>query len=61
MRPIRVALVDDHHVVRQGLRSYLASFPEISVVGAAGTGEEALRLVESWLPDVVVMDLLLHR
>jgi NarL family two-component system response regulator LiaR len=59
MTPIRVALVDDHHVVRQGLHSFLESFPEIAVVGTSGTGEEALRLVESWLPDVVVMDLLL--
>jgi two-component system, NarL family, response regulator LiaR len=59
MTPIRVALVDDHHVVRRGLHSFLESFPEIAVVGTSGTGEEALRLVESWLPDVVVMDLLL--
>jgi NarL family two-component system response regulator LiaR len=59
MTQIRVALVDDHHVVRQGLRTFLESFADIEVVGTAGSGEEALRLVESWLPDVVVMDLLL--
>ena len=56
---IRVALIDDHHVVRRGLRSYLESFADITVVGEAASGEEALRLIEQWLPDVVVMDLLM--
>lgn len=56
---IRVALVDDHHVVRQGLRTYLESYPDMEVVGEAASGEEALRHVERWLPDVVVMDLLM--
>lgn len=56
---IRVALVDDHRVVRQGLRTYLESFPDLEVVGEASSGEEALRHIELWLPDVVVMDLLM--
>jgi two-component system, NarL family, response regulator LiaR len=56
---IRVVLVDDHHVVRQGLRTYLESFPDLEVVGEASGGEEALRHIELWLPDVVVMDLLM--
>src|SRR5205807_3377487 len=56
---IRVVLVDDHHVVRQGLRTYLESFPDMEVVGEASSGEEALRHTELWLPDVVVMDLLM--
>ena len=56
---IRVALVDDHHVVRQGLRTYLESYPDMEVVGEAASGEEALRHIELWLPDVVVMDLLM--
>ena len=56
---IRVALIDDHHVVRQGLRTYLESFPDLEVVGEAASGEEALRHIEFWLPDVIVMDLLL--
>lgn len=56
---IRVALVDDHHVVRQGLRTYLESFADLEVVGEAASGEEALRHIEFWLPDVIVMDLLL--
>ena len=56
---IRVALVDDHHVVRRGLRTYLESFPDLEVVGEAASGEEALRYCEVWSPNVIVMDLLL--
>jgi NarL family two-component system response regulator LiaR len=56
---IRVVLVDDHHVVRQGLRTYLESFPDLEVAGEAASGEEVLRQIELWLPDVVVMDLLM--
>ena len=56
---IRVVLVDDHHVVRQGLRIYLESFPDLQIAGEAASGEEALRLIELWLPDVVVIDLLM--
>ncbi len=56
---IRVALVDDHRVVRRGLRSYLESFPDLEVVGEASSGEEVLRALASWAPDVVVMDLLM--
>jgi len=57
MSKIRIALVDDHRVVQSGLRSYLESFPDLEVVGAASNGEEALGKLEGWLPDVVVMDL----
>ena len=59
MNTIRLALVDDHHVVRRGLRSYLEAFTDITIVGEASSGEEALANVEAWLPDVVVMDLLM--
>lgn len=58
-RPVRVALVDDHRVVRRGLRTLLESFSDLLVVGEASSGEEALRAIETWLPDVVVMDLLM--
>lgn len=57
MSKIRIVLVDDHRVVRTGLRSYLESFPDIEVVGAAASGEEVLENLEAWLPDVAVMDL----
>ena len=56
---IGVVLVDDHRVVRQGLRVYLESFPDITIVGEASSGEEVVRQIELWLPDVVVMDLLM--
>lgn len=56
---LRVVLVDDHHVVRRGLRSFLDSFADIAVIGEAANGEELLAKVEQWLPDVVVMDLLM--
>ncbi len=56
---IRVVLVDDHHIVRRGLRSFLESFPDLVIVGEAASGEEALQQIEEWLPDVVIMDLLM--
>src|SRR5690349_7811063 len=59
MNKIRVALVDDHKVVRQGIRSYFEAFPDIAIVGEASSGEEALANVEKWLPDVIVMDMLM--
>jgi NarL family two-component system response regulator LiaR len=59
MESIRLVLVDDHRVVRRGLRSYLEAYPDITIVGEASTGEEALAQIEGWLPDVVVMDLLM--
>jgi NarL family two-component system response regulator LiaR len=56
---IRVLIVDDHGVVRQGLRMYLALDPELEVVGEAANGAEALRLAHELEPDVVLMDLLM--
>lgn len=57
MNPLRLALVDDHHVVRRGIQSFLGAMPDLSVVGSAASGEELLAQVEGWMPDVVVMDL----
>ncbi len=54
---IRVFLVDDHEVVRAGLRAWLEMEPDIQVVGEAGTAHEALEKVEAARPDVVVVDL----
>ena len=59
MSPIRTVLVDDHRVVQMALRSYLESFADVEVVGAASSGEEALARIGEWLPDVIVMDLLM--
>ena len=55
--PIRVLLVDDHTIVRQGLRSLLESYPNIAVVGEASDGEEALASAGKLQPAVVVMDI----
>ncbi len=54
---IRVALVDDHAVLRGGLAQLLSGEPDIEVVGAASDGSEALDLVRRTHPDVVLMDL----
>ncbi|MGD2039522.1 MAG: response regulator transcription factor [Anaerolineae bacterium] len=56
---IRILIVDDHGVVRQGLRMYLALDPELEVVGEAVNGEEAVRLAHKLAPDVILMDLLM--
>ena len=55
--PIRVLLVDDHAVVRQGLKMFLALDPALEIVGEARNGREALELSERLAPDVVLMDL----
>ncbi|HET7652032.1 MAG TPA: response regulator transcription factor [Acidimicrobiales bacterium] len=54
---IRVLVVDDHAVVRQGLAQLLGSADDVDVVGTAGDGDEAVELVTSTAPDVVLMDL----
>src|SRR5689334_9761460 len=54
---IRVLLVDDHSVVRAGLKSVLSATPDITVVGEANNGREAIAAAEQLKPDVVVMDL----
>jgi len=56
---ISIIVVDDHAVVRNGLRAYLATQTGFEVVGEATTGEEAIRLVSQFIPDVVLMDLIL--
>jgi DNA-binding NarL/FixJ family response regulator len=55
--PVRVILVDDHPVVREGLRAVLSAESDLSVVGECGSGEEAVRLAGRLRPDVVLMDL----
>lgn len=56
---IRILIADDHGVVRQGVRMYLALDPELEVVGEATNGEEAVTLARQLQPDVVLMDLLM--
>jgi two-component system NarL family response regulator len=59
--PIRILVVDDHHVVRQGLVALLNIMPEIQVVGEAGDGQQAIELYRSLRPDITLMDLQLPR
>ena len=51
-----ILIVDDHEVVRNGIRSYLETVNEFHVVGEAASGEEALKLVSEHIPDIVLLD-----
>lgn len=57
MEKIRLILVDDHELIRQGVRRSLERFPHLQVVGEAGDGEGALELVKTSQPDVMVLDI----
>jgi two-component system, NarL family, response regulator LiaR len=57
--PISVLIVDDHGVVREGLRAYLELEPDIRVVGEARDGQEGVRRAQELQPDVVLMDLVM--
>ncbi|MFI7125198.1 response regulator [Nonomuraea sp. NPDC050153] len=54
---LRVMIVDDHPVVREGLRGMLLAEPDMEVVGEAGSGDEAVAVVPRLRPDVILMDL----
>jgi DNA-binding NarL/FixJ family response regulator len=57
--PIRILIVDDHSVVRQGLKMFLGLDPELEVVGEAADGAEGVKQAKALKPDVVLMDLLM--
>jgi DNA-binding NarL/FixJ family response regulator len=56
-RPVRVLLADDHPLVRAGVRKVLEQLPAVTVVGEAGDGDEALRMLGELEPDLLVLDL----
>lgn len=56
-QPVRVALVDDHELVRDGLRALLTAMPQLEVVGEASSGAEALTLVGQVRPDLLLVDI----
>ena len=58
-KPVTVLIVDDHEVVRQGVRAYLGAQAESEVLGEADSGEVAVALAEEHVPDVVLMDLIM--
>jgi DNA-binding NarL/FixJ family response regulator len=57
--PVRVVLVDDHDLLRQGIKTMLETQGDITVVGEASDGDQALQAVEESLPDVVVIDVIM--
>jgi DNA-binding NarL/FixJ family response regulator len=59
MKSIRVLIVDDHEIVREGLQTLLSEEPDFEVVGTAGDGVAAVAMAESTKPDVIVMDLVM--
>lgn len=56
-QPIRVLVVDDHPLLREGVSSVIGTQEDLAIVGEADSGEEALRLYDRLLPDIVLMDL----
>jgi len=57
--PISVLIVDDHEVVRRGVRAYLETLPDLIVIGEASSGKDAVSMTEEFAPDVVLMDLIM--
>lgn len=57
MEPLRVLIADDHPLFRKGMRALVESLPETEVVGEAATGEDAIVLAATLVPDVIVMDM----
>jgi DNA-binding NarL/FixJ family response regulator len=57
MRKIKIILVDDHQMFRDGLKFVLKQIPEFEIIGTAANGQEYLDLLEAGLPDVVIMDI----
>jgi two-component system, NarL family, response regulator LiaR len=57
--PMSILIVDDHEVVRKGIRAYLETLPEFQVVGEAISGEEAVSMVGELIPDIVLLDLIM--
>ena len=58
-KPLRLLIVDDHTIVRKGLRAWLETEPGIEVIGEAGEGREAVELALRLKPDVILMDLVM--
>ena len=58
-KPIKVMIVDDHLMVRDGLKVFLSVYEDIEVIADAGSGQQALELCRQLQPDVVLMDVVM--
>jgi DNA-binding NarL/FixJ family response regulator len=58
---VRIVLVEDHTILREGLRALLSADPDFEIIGEAADGREAVRLVEKQVPDLILMDLSMPR
>ncbi|MEM7801267.1 MAG: response regulator transcription factor, partial [Chloroflexota bacterium] len=61
MKKIKILIVDDHEVVRAGLRAFMETEADIDVVGEGANGQDAIKLVQETQPDVIVMDLVMPK
>src|SRR6476659_3555551 len=57
--PIKIVLVDDHALIRQGIRKYLELEPDFTVVGEADNGKDAIRVAAQYQPDVMLVDIIM--
>ena len=57
--PITILIVDDHQMVRKGVRAFLETQPDLQVIAEAQSGDEAVRLIVEHIPDIVLMDLVM--
>ncbi|MGD9241005.1 MAG: response regulator transcription factor [Desulfobacterales bacterium] len=58
---VRIALAEDHTILREGLRALLSADPDFEIIGEAADGREAVRIVEKQIPDLILMDLSMPR
>lgn len=58
-KKIKLMIVDDHEMVRRGLKSYLITEEDFEIVGQASSGNDAIQLAREWKPDVILMDLVM--
>ena len=56
-RIIRIAIADDHPVIRTGIKRLVTSMPDIEIVGEASDGQQAIELIETVKPDILILDL----
>lgn len=57
--PIRILIVDDHELARRAMRLIVSADPTFEIVGEATNGQEALELTEKWMPDLILMDIIM--